>query len=62
MPFVPALGVVASIRLIAYPHWQTWVRFAVWFPIGLRLLRLLLPALRAGRGRQQRPARPLSRA
>ncbi|MEU6657464.1 amino acid permease [Streptomyces sp. NPDC046821] len=35
MPFVPALGVVFSIWLITFLEWQTWVRFAVWFVIGL---------------------------
>lgn len=35
MPFVPALGVVFSIWLITFLQWQTWVRFAVWFVIGL---------------------------
>ncbi|MFF3766478.1 amino acid permease [Streptomyces sp. NPDC001922] len=35
MPFVPAVGVAASIWLITYLQWQTWVRFAVWFVIGL---------------------------
>ncbi|GAA2299973.1 amino acid permease [Streptomyces kunmingensis] len=35
MPFVPALGVVFSIWLITFLQWQTWVRFAVWFLIGL---------------------------
>jgi len=34
VPFVPALGVVASIWLITYLQWQTCVRFAVWFVIG----------------------------
>ncbi|RVU22782.1 amino acid permease [Streptomyces antnestii] len=35
MPFVPALGVVFSIWLITFLQWQTWVRFAVWFVVGL---------------------------
>ncbi|MFB6813851.1 amino acid permease [Streptomyces sp. NPDC056347] len=35
MPFVPALGVVFSIWLITFLQWQTWVRFVVWFLIGL---------------------------
>ncbi|MET9293898.1 amino acid permease [Streptomyces sp. NPDC003077] len=35
MPVVPALGVVFSIWLITFLEWQTWVRFAVWFVIGL---------------------------
>ncbi|GHC32710.1 amino acid permease [Streptomyces cinnamoneus] len=35
MPVVPAIGVAASIWLITYLAWQTWVRFAVWFAIGL---------------------------
>ncbi|MGW1405486.1 amino acid permease [Streptomyces sp. NPDC002403] len=35
MPFVPALGVVFSVWLITFLQWQTWVRFVVWFLIGL---------------------------
>ncbi|UNO43180.1 amino acid permease [Streptomyces sp. MST-110588] len=35
VPVVPALGVVFSIWLITFLEWQTWVRFAVWFVIGL---------------------------
>ncbi|WP_330280722.1 amino acid permease [Streptomyces sp. NBC_00056] len=35
MPFVPALGVVFSIWLITFLQWQTWIRFAVWFAVGL---------------------------
>lgn len=35
MPFVPAVGVVFSIWLITFLQWQTWVRFAVWFALGL---------------------------
>ncbi|MDP9870250.1 MULTISPECIES: amino acid permease [Streptosporangium] len=35
MPVVPAIGVVFSLWLITYLQWQTWVRFAVWFLIGL---------------------------
>ncbi|MEU2281476.1 amino acid permease [Streptomyces sp. NPDC013178] len=35
MPFVPAVGVVFSLWLITFLQWQTWVRFAVWFAVGL---------------------------
>ncbi|MGK5698140.1 amino acid permease [Streptomyces sp. URMC 128] len=35
MPVVPALGIVFSIWLITFLQWQTWVRFAVWFALGL---------------------------
>ncbi|CAL9357468.1 putative amino acid permease YhdG [Streptomyces sp. enrichment culture] len=35
MPFVPAVGVVFSIWLITFLQWQTWLRFAVWFAVGL---------------------------
>ncbi|MFB7918257.1 amino acid permease [Streptomyces sp. NPDC056061] len=35
MPFVPALGVVFSIWLITFLQWQTWVRFVIWFLVGL---------------------------
>jgi APA family basic amino acid/polyamine antiporter len=35
MPAVPAVGILASIWLITYLQWQTWVRFAVWFVIGV---------------------------
>ncbi|MGW2849826.1 amino acid permease [Streptomyces sp. NPDC001274] len=35
MPFVPALGVVFSLWLITFLQWQTWVRFVVWFLVGL---------------------------
>ncbi|MEV0266143.1 amino acid permease [Streptomyces sp. NPDC050617] len=35
MPVVPLIGVAASLWLITYLAWQTWVRFAVWFVIGL---------------------------
>ncbi|MFI7407594.1 amino acid permease [Streptomyces sp. NPDC049627] len=35
MPVVPALGIGFSIWLITYLQWQTWVRFAVWFALGL---------------------------
>ncbi|MER5202161.1 amino acid permease [Streptomyces sp. NPDC002825] len=35
MPVVPAIGVVFSLWLITFLHWQTWVRFVVWFLIGL---------------------------
>ncbi|WP_327371628.1 amino acid permease [Streptomyces sp. NBC_01217] len=35
MPFVPALGVVFSVWLITFLQWQTWLRFVVWFLVGL---------------------------
>lgn len=35
MPVVPAGGIVFSIWLITFLQWQTWVRFAVWFALGL---------------------------
>lgn len=35
MPVVPVVGVIASLWLISYLHWETWVRFAVWFVLGL---------------------------
>ncbi|EFE65480.1 MULTISPECIES: amino acid permease [Streptomyces] len=35
MPVVPGLGVVFSLWLITFLQWQTWVRFAVWFLVGL---------------------------
>ncbi|MGW1199809.1 amino acid permease [Streptomyces sp. NPDC002536] len=35
VPVVPGIGVAASIWLITYLAWETWVRFAVWFVIGL---------------------------
>ncbi|WKU48001.1 amino acid permease [Streptomyces sp. VNUA116] len=35
VPVVPGIGVAASIWLITYLAWQTWVRFAVWFVVGL---------------------------
>ncbi|MFF5209669.1 amino acid permease [Streptosporangium sp. NPDC000396] len=34
-PVVPAIGIVFSLWLISFLQWQTWVRFAVWFVIGL---------------------------
>ena len=35
MPVVPVVGVIASLWLISYLHWETWVRFAAWFVLGL---------------------------
>ncbi|MEW2416456.1 amino acid permease [Streptomyces sp. NPDC046866] len=35
MPFTPAVGVIASIWLITYLRVETWIRFVVWFLIGL---------------------------
>ena len=35
MPIVPLIGIGFSVWLIAALDWLTWVRFAVWFVIGL---------------------------
>ncbi|MBB2914549.1 APA family basic amino acid/polyamine antiporter [Streptosporangium becharense] len=35
MPVVPAIGIVFSLWLITFLRWETWLRFAVWFLIGL---------------------------
>ena len=35
MPFVPAVGVVFSLWLISFLAWETWLRFAMWFLLGL---------------------------
>jgi APA family basic amino acid/polyamine antiporter len=35
MPVVPIIGVIASLWLVTFLQWETWVRFAVWFAIGL---------------------------
>jgi basic amino acid/polyamine antiporter, APA family len=35
MPVVPAIGILFSLWLITFLQWQTWVRFAAWFVIGL---------------------------
>ncbi|MFC7640424.1 APC family permease [Streptosporangium lutulentum] len=35
MPVVPAIGVLFSLWLITFLQWQTWVRFAAWFVVGL---------------------------
>jgi APA family basic amino acid/polyamine antiporter len=35
MPVVPAVGVVFSIWLITFLAPETWLRFAVWFVLGL---------------------------
>ena len=35
MPIVPIVGVIASLWLVTFLQWETWVRFAVWFAIGL---------------------------
>ncbi|MFI6498065.1 amino acid permease [Nonomuraea typhae] len=37
MPVVPAIGVVFSLWLITFLSPETWLRFAVWFVIGLVL-------------------------
>ncbi|MGW3276133.1 APC family permease, partial [Streptomyces kronopolitis] len=35
MPVVPAIGVCFSLWLITFLEWQTWVRFVIWFLIGM---------------------------
>jgi APA family basic amino acid/polyamine antiporter len=35
MPFTPLLGIAFSVWLITQLQWQTWVRFAAWFVIGV---------------------------
>ena len=35
MPVVPAIGVVASLWLVISLHPDTWLRFGIWFVIGL---------------------------
>ncbi|GLW99525.1 amino acid permease [Microtetraspora sp. NBRC 16547] len=35
MPVVPGLGALFSLWLITFLQWETWVRFVVWFLIGL---------------------------
>ncbi|NGN65246.1 amino acid permease [Streptomyces sp. A7024] len=35
MPVVPILGVGFSIWLVTFLKWQTWVRFGVWFALGM---------------------------
>ena len=35
MPVIPAIGVVFSLWLISFLNPDTWLRFAVWFLVGL---------------------------
>ena len=35
MPVVPVLGIAFSLWLVSQLMWQTWVRFAIWFLIGI---------------------------
>lgn len=35
VPVVPAIGIVFSLWLTTFLAWQTWLRFAVWFVIGM---------------------------
>jgi APA family basic amino acid/polyamine antiporter len=35
MPVVPIIGVIFSIWLITFLNPETWLRFAIWFAIGL---------------------------
>jgi basic amino acid/polyamine antiporter, APA family len=35
MPVVPLLGIAFSLWLVSQLMWETWVRFAIWFLIGI---------------------------
>ena len=35
MPVTPVLGIAFSLWLVSQLDWQTWVRFAAWFAIGV---------------------------
>jgi basic amino acid/polyamine antiporter, APA family len=35
MPVVPIIGIAFSIWLVTFLAWETWLRFAGWFAIGL---------------------------
>jgi APA family basic amino acid/polyamine antiporter len=35
MPVTPVVGIAFSLWLVSKLHWETWVRFAVWFLIGV---------------------------
>ncbi|HEY2059413.1 MAG TPA: amino acid permease [Amycolatopsis sp.] len=37
MPVVPIIGVIFSLWLITFLQWQTWLRFAIWFVIGMAI-------------------------
>ncbi len=55
MPVVPALGVIFSIWLITFLRWQTWVRFAVWFALGV-VIYFAYSYRRSELARSRRPA------
>jgi APA family basic amino acid/polyamine antiporter len=40
MPVIPALGVIFSIWLITFLAPVTWLRFAVWFLLGMLVYAL----------------------
>ena len=40
VPFIPALGVIFSLWLISFLDPFTWLRFAVWFVVGLAIYSL----------------------
>ncbi|MGW5017318.1 amino acid permease [Streptomyces sp. NRRL F-5053] len=58
MPVVPALGVIFSLWLTTYLAWQTWLRFAVWFAIGL-VVYFAYSYRRSALAKQPAPAAPL---
>ncbi|MCH8613324.1 amino acid permease [Arsenicicoccus dermatophilus] len=37
VPVVPLVGMAFSLWLITYLQWQTWVRFGVWFLVGMAI-------------------------
>ncbi|WP_026359949.1 amino acid permease [Amycolatopsis nigrescens] len=57
MPVVPAIGVVFSIWLITFLKPETWLRFAVWFAIGLAVY-FLYSRRNSVLGKQNTPDQP----
>jgi basic amino acid/polyamine antiporter, APA family len=52
MPVTPALGILFSLWLVSQLMWETWVRFAIWFVIGILVYWLYgYKHSKVGRGR-----------
>jgi basic amino acid/polyamine antiporter, APA family len=52
MPVTPALGILFSLWLVSQLMWETWVRFAIWFVIGIMVYWLYgYKHSKVGRGR-----------